>query len=251
MNAMIVDDERHAREELARLLGGFPEIRIVGEAANAVEARERIQALGQGLDLVFLDVQMPEETGFELLDSLGGEAPRVIFTTAYDVYALRAFEFGAVDYLLKPIAPKRLELALRRVMEQGSEAGGEGADAGESGLDAPSRPLGLQDRVLLRSTERIAYITVGSIIGAESLGAYSKVWLEDGTPVIRRSLSVLESRLPGEYFFRANRSQIINLQHVQAVEPWFSGGLKLTLKGGATVELSRRQAKVFRERNSL
>ena len=248
MNALIVDDVRHAREELARLLKAFPEIHVVGEAVNAREARERIQALQP--DLVFLDIQMPEETGFELLDSLGEKVPRIIFTTAYDAFALRAFEFGAVDYLLKPIAPKRLALALQRAC--GSDSHVERTEDLESSFsDLPTRPLGLLDKVLLGSSDRIAYVAVGSIIAAESLGAYSKVWLESGDLVIRRSLSVLEARLPTEFFMRANRSQLINLQHVQAVEPWFSGGLKLALTGGLTVELSRRQTKLFRERNTL
>jgi len=251
MNALIVDDERHAREELARLLKAFPEIHIAGEATNAREARERIRALDP--DLVFLDIQMPEETGFELLASLGEAAPRIIFTTAYDAYALRAFEFGAVDYLLKPITPKRLALALRRV--SGIDSHAREVDEidtphPEAGEMAP-KPLGPGDKVLLGSPERIAYVAVGSIIAAESLGAYSKVWLKEGTLVIRRSLSLLEARLPPEFFMRANRSQLINLQHVQTVEPWFSGGMKLTLEGGLTVELSRRQAKFFRERNTL
>ena len=248
MNALIVDDERHAREELARLLKEFPEIRIVGEAANAREARERIQSLEP--DLVFLDIQMPEENGFELLDSLGENAPRIIFTTAYDAYALRAFDFGAVDYLLKPIAPKRLALALRRACETDGHAG-QADDVDTPFSEMPAKPLSLGDKVLLGTSERIAYVAVGSIIGAESLGAYSKVWLEEGPLVIRRSLSVLEARLPPEFFIRANRSQIINLQHVRSVEPWFSGGLKLALSGNLTAELSRRQAKLFRERNTL
>lgn len=248
MNALIVDDERHARKELARLLKEFPGIHVVGEAANGREARERIQSLDP--DLVFLDIQMPEETGFELLDSLGEDAPRIIFTTAYDAYALRAFEFGAVDYLLKPIAPKRLALALRRLCaSDGPAEHGEDIDTPFS--EMPAKSLGLRDKVLLGSPDRIVYAAVGSIIGAESLGAYSKVWLEDGAVVIRRSLSVLEARLPPEFFIRANRSQLINLQHIQSVEPWFSGGMKLTLNGGFTVELSRRQAKFFRERNTL
>ena len=248
MNALIVDDERHARKELARLLKEFPEIHVVGEAANAPEARERIQSLDP--DLVFLDIQMPEETGFELLESLGDDAPRIIFTTAYDAYALRAFEFGAVDYLLKPIAPKRLALALRRLCAADGTAG-HAEDIDTPVSEMPARSLGLQDKVLLGSPDRIVYVAVGSIIGAESLGAYSKVWLEDGAVVIRRSLSLLEARLPPEFFMRANRSQLINLQHVRSVEPWFSGGLKLTLNGNFTVELSRRQAKIFRERNTL
>lgn len=247
MNALIIDDERHARDELARLLKDFPEIHVVGEAANARDARESIQSLVP--DLIFLDIQMPEETGFELLDSLGGKAPRIIFTTAYDAYALRAFDFGAVDYLLKPIAPKRLGMALQRAC--GGDRHGEPTDDDLLLPDLPAKPLGLHDKVLLGGPDRLAYVAVGSIFGAESLGAYSKVWLADGAVVIRRSLSVLEARLPADHFLRANRSQLINLQHVQSVEPWFSGGLKLTLDGNRTVELSRRQAKLFREKNSL
>jgi two-component system, LytTR family, response regulator len=248
MNALIIDDERHAREELVRLLKAFPEVIIVGEAANARDARESIRS--HVPDLIFLDIQMPEETGFELLDSLGGTAPRIIFTTAYDAYAFRAFEFGAVDYLLKPIAPKRLAMALQRACGAGGH-GDQTEDLEPSLSDFPAKPLGLHDKVLLGGSERIVYVAVGSIIGAESLGAYSKVWLADCAVVIRRSLSVLEARLPAEFFIRANRSQLINLQHVQSVEPWFSGGMKLTLGGNLTVGLSRRQAKHFRERNTL
>ena len=248
MNVLIVDDERHAREELARLLRAFPDIHIVGEAANAPEARKQIALLKP--DLMFLDIQMPEENGLELLDSLGANAPRTVFTTAYDTYALRAFEFGAADYLLKPIAPKRLALALQRAAGSSAEAPSM-AESEEGPDDLPSTPLRLDDKVLLNSAERIWYVPVDSIIGAEALGAYSVIWLAETAPVIRRTLAGLESRLPGEFFIRANRSQLINLRQVLTVEPWFSGGLKVTLKGGRVVELSRRQAKLFRDQSSL
>lgn len=248
MKVLIIDDERHAREELARLLKAFPEIHIGGEAANARDARKQIEDLQP--DLMFLDIQMPEETGFDLLESLGDRAPRIIFTTAYDAFALRAFDFGVVDYLLKPIAPKRLAVALQRA--SGSDSPDEPLDDSDTPLaDQLARPLGLEDKVLLGSPDRIAYIAVKEIIAAESLGTYSKIWFEDVTFVIRRSLSALESRLPSEFFMRANRSQLINLQQVESVEPWFSGGMKLTLSGSLIVELSRRQAKLFRERSSL
>ncbi len=147
-------------------------------------------------------------------------------------------------------APKRLALALRRACEMDGPAG-QADDMDTPFSETPAKPLGLGDKVLLGASDRIAYVAVGSIIAAESLGAYSKVWFEGGALVIRRSLSLLEARLPPEFFIRANRSQLINLQHVQSVEPWFSGGLKLTLSGNLTVELSRRQAKLFRERNTL
>lgn len=248
MNVLIVDDERHARKELERLLKDFPDIHIAGEAVNAREARERIEALHP--DLVFLDIQMPEETGFELLESLGNSIPRIIFTTAYDAFALRAFDFGAVDYLLKPIGPRRLALALQRACQTDSP-GGTVEDLDAPIPESPVRPLALADKVLLGGSDRIAYVTVASIVVIEALGSYSKIWVDDQFLVIRRSLAALEARLPTEFFMRANRSQLINLQQIQAVEPWFSGGMKMKLKGDLTVELSRRQAKVFRERNSL
>lgn len=248
MNALIVDDERYARKELAELLTAFPAVRVVGEAANVPQARGRIADLRP--DLVFLDIQMPEESGFDLLNSLGDKTPHIIFTTAYDAHALRAFEFGATDYLLKPISPKRLALALQRAA--GIEADQSSPDEIDKEIDEqPSRPLRLTDKVLLSSTERNWYVPVNSIIGAESLGAYSIIWIADAAPVIRRSLAALESRLPSDSFIRANRSQLINLQFVQAVEPWFSSGLKVTLKGGRIVELSRRQARQFRGRSAL
>lgn len=248
MNALIVDDERYAREELVELLKAFPDVRIIGEAANVPEARERIDHLKP--DLVFLDIQMPEESGFDLLNYLGAAAPHTIFTTAYDTHALRAFEFGAIDYLLKPISPKRLAIALQRAASLDNNRPAPGEIEKEV-HEPPSLPFLPEDKVLLNSADRYWYIPVGSIIGAESLGAYSIIWIADAAPVIRRSLAALENRLPGEIFIRANRSQLINLQYVQSVEHWFSGGLKVTLTGGRSVELSRRQARLFRDRSAL
>ena len=245
MKALIVDDERYAREELRDLLKVHPEILIVGEASNAQEAREQIVALEP--DLVFLDIQMPEESGLELLASLGDGKRRVIFTTAHDSFALQAFEFGVADYLLKPIAPRRLASSLLRL----SASGDDGGAGSEDPIGLPSRSLDLNDKILLSDGDRIWYVRVSAIVGAESLGAHSVVWLENGAPVVRRSLAALESRLPAKLFFRANRSQLINLHHVQSVDLWFSGGLKLSLAGGRTVELSRRQAKAFREQSAL
>jgi len=250
MNALIIDDERHARDELIRLLAAFPEVAIAGEARNAKEARTMIAS--HKPDLIFLDVQMPEETGLELLESLSGSPglPKVIFTTAYDSYAIRAFDFGAVDYLQKPITPRRLEAAIKRL----SIAPDAAADS-ETETDYPSqentKPLGVKDKVLVGTADNIIYVAVENIIGAESIGAYSKIWLAGSSPIIKRSLSSIELRLPSEHFFRANRSELINLRHVASINTWFSGTLKVTMVGGRTVELSRRQTKLFRERNTL
>ena len=251
MKALIVDDERHAREELAFLLRPHPEIEITGYAANAQEARRQLAQLKP--DLMFLDIQMPVETGLELLSSLEGPMPHVIFTTAYDSYAIRAFDFGAADYLLKPISPQRLAIALSRLLSKADDDTKEPAEE-ENAITEPeqqARVLKPTDKILLSEPERIWYTSVAAIIGAESVGPHSAVWLESGTPVVRRSLATLESRLPPELFFRANRIQLINLQHVREVTPWFSGGLKIQLTGKRSVELSRRQAKIFREISSL
>ena len=245
MRVLLVDDERHARDDLRNLLLAHPEVEVVGEAANAMEARDQLKSLRP--DLVFLDIRMPEESGLELLASLGGQAPKVIFTTAYDAYAVQAFDFGAVDYLLKPVSPARLKRALQRLA---SSAEGGGAEA-EPETNTPVQRLRPGDKILISDGEKIWYPPLSAVIGAEALGAHSSIWLEAASPVIRRSLAFLESRLPEELFFRANRSQLISLRHIESVVPWFSGCLKLNLSGGRSVELSRRQAKIFRERNSI
>lgn len=249
MRALLIDDERHARAELRELLREHPQIEIVGEAGHARQALQLIRSLKP--DLLFLDIQMPEKSGFELLESLGGEAPRVIFSTAYDSHALRAFEFGAVDYLLKPIAPKRLAAAVRRVFSGSAVSAANSAPEFPCPPEPSARALRAGEKVLLSDGDRTWFVPVASIRGVESLGAHSVLWLEKGNPVIHRSLSTLEARLPSELFFRANRTQLINLNFIEKVEPWFSGGLKITLVGDRNVEISRRQARIFRQKTAL
>lgn len=249
MKTLLIDDERHARIELRELLREHPQIEIVGEAANARQALQEIRRMKP--DLLFLDIQMPEQTGFELLESLEGEAPKVILSTAYDSYALRAFEFGAVDYLLKPIDPKRLAVALNRMLSGNVLPSIQSQIESESTFEPLAHPLQPGEKVLLSDGERTWFLPVSSIRGAETLGTHSILWLEKGNPVIRRSLSSLESRLPPQLFFRANRTQLVNLNFIERVEPWFGGELKLFLIGGKSIELSRRQAKLFRAKNSL
>ncbi len=244
MKTVLIDDEELPRRELRRMLERYPQIEVVGEAADATEARAVIAR--EKPDLLFLDVHMPEESGLELLATLP-VIPRVIFVTAYDQHALRAFEFGAVDYLLKPVETARLRKAVERLGAEAPEAEPEPADA-----ESPEIiPLTLDQKVLLRDGDRTWFVPVASIHGAESCGAYAKLWLEPDTPVIHRSLAFLERRLPPTLFFRASRTEMVNVQSVTAVEPWFSGGLRLTLKSGRQVEVSRRQARAFRDRTQL
>jgi two-component system LytT family response regulator len=257
MKALLIDDERLARQELRRLLSVHPDIEVVGEAANANQARERMAALTP--DLLFLDVQMPGETGMELLDSLEPPAPQVIFTTAFDEFAAKAFALNAVDYLLKPVDPVRLSESIQRL----GRRGGEGEAGGTSGASAPGSSaaadgsgdnrgrLAHGDKVFVRENERCWFVEVGQIRLLESEGNYTRVHFGEVQPQLFRSLNAMEARLDPKVFFRANRRQIINLGWIAGIEPWFSGGLLVELKGGAKVELSRRQAQEFRERMSL
>jgi len=240
MKALLIDDERLARNELRRLLAAHPGITVAGEAADADEARALVAALRP--DLLFLDVQMPGDDGFALLESLEPPLPRVVFTTAYDEFAVKAFAFNALDYLLKPVDPARLAAALEKLAAPGG--------AGGAPADRPAR-LGPEDKVFVREGERCWFVELKAIRLLESEGNYTRLHFDDVQPQLFRSLNAMEERLDPRAFFRANRRQIINLAWVDRIEPWFSGGLLVHLKGGAKVELSRRQAQAFRDRMSL
>jgi two-component system LytT family response regulator len=241
MKALLIDDERLARSELRRLLAAHPDIEIVGEAVDVEDAAQKVAELKPGL--LFLDVQMPGADGFSLLERLEPPLPAVIFTTAYDEFAVKAFEFNALDYLLKPVDPNRLIAALERLRHHESTV--PGGAAGQ-----PLR-LALEDKVFVREGDRCWFVAVKNIRLLESEGNYTRLHFDDQKPQLFRSLTAMEERLDPRSFFRANRKQVINLTWVEGIEPWFSGGLLVKLKGGLKVELSRRQAQDFRERMSL
>jgi len=228
MNTLIVDDERLARVELRRLLAAHPSIAVVGEAADGPEALAAVAELRP--DLLFLDIQMPGMTGFELLERID-DVPLVIFTTAYDAFAIKAFEVNALDYLLKPVAPDRLAAALERLPSLARRA-----------------PL---EQVFVRDNERCWIVRLPEIFLLESDGNYTRVYFRGERPLIRRSLNALEERLDSETFFRGNRSQIFNLKWIDTVDLSASGGLVVTLKGGRTVEMSRRRSDKLRDILSL
>ena len=236
MKALIIDDERLARSEVRRLLVDFPWVSVIGEAENADEALAKINELRP--ELLFLDVQMPEKSGFDLLESIRGELPHVIFTTAYDEFALRAFEVNALDYLVKPITPERLGLALSRIRDAGPQP-------------VSDAPLRASDHVLVRDGARCWFIPLRRIRLLESDGNYTRVYFDSVKPLIYRSLTTLEQRLPSDAFFRINRQQIVNLDYIENIESWFSGGLKIWLRGGEECEVSRRAARSFRQKLSL
>ena len=244
MRALVIDDERLARKELINLLNQLETVEVVGEAVNVDDAKEKIDQLQP--DVIFLDIQMPEKTGFDLLEELDN-LPHVIFTTAYDEYALKAFQVNALDYLLKPIEPKRLEDAVLKlqgkmeVMAKREEQEGMGNQ----------KKLTLEDQVFVKDGDRCWFVRLANVRLFESDGNYIKVYFDNFKPMIHKSLNALDERLDEKSFFRASRKHIINLGWVEAIEPWFNGGLVVTLKGGDRIEVSRRQAARFKEMMSL
>ena len=244
MRALVIDDERLARKELINLLNQLETVEVVGEAVNVEDAKEKIDQLQP--DVIFLDIQMPEKTGFDLLEELD-QVPHVIFTTAYDEYALKAFQVNALDYLLKPIDPKRLEEAVLKL--QGRMEGIAKREEAE-GL-SNQKKLTLEDQVFVKDGDRCWFVRLSNVRLFESDGNYIKVYFENFKPMIHKSLNALDERLDEKSFFRASRKHIINLGWVEGIEPWFNGGLVVTLKGGDRIEVSRRQAARFKEMMSL
>jgi two-component system, LytTR family, response regulator len=244
MRALIIDDERLARKELTNLLSQFDHVEVVGEAINVEDAKEKIDALHP--DVIFLDIQMPEKTGFDLLEELEN-VPHVIFTTAYDEYAIKAFQVNALDYLLKPIEPKRLGEAVDKLQKKIRESQAKS----ENLLTGNDNKLTLEDQVFVKDGDRCWFVKLSNVRLFESDGNYIKVYFDNNKPMIHKSLNALDERLDEKSFFRASRKHIINLSWVDGIEPWFNGGLVVTLKGGDRIEVSRRQAARFKDMMSL
>jgi len=239
--AIIIDDERLARSELRKLLLEFPSVEVIDEAANAAEGIEKIDALSP--DLIFLDIQMPGKTGFDMLLELD-RVPHVIFTTAYDEFALKAFDVNALDYLMKPIEPKRLADAIQK-LQQAEEKELAVQQTFTRGM------LTENDQVFVKDGERCWFVKLAEVRLFESVGNYAKVFFAGNKPLILKSLNALEERLDEKTFFRANRKHIVNMRMIEKIEPYFNGGLLLELQGGEKVEVSRRQAVKFKEMMSL
>jgi two-component system LytT family response regulator len=242
ISCILIDDERLARNELRKMLLDYPIIEIVDEAANAEEALHKIEQLNP--DVIFLDINMPGKTGFELLQELD-RAPHVIFTTAYDEYAVKAFDVNALDYLLKPIEPKRLSEAILKLSDEYARENQSIQDSHNRGM------LSENDQVFVKDGEKCWFVKLGDIRLFESVGNYAKVFFGPNKPLILKSLNALEERLDEREFFRANRKHIVNLRMVEKVESHFNGGLLLDLIGGDKIEVSRRQTVKFKELMSL
>jgi two-component system LytT family response regulator len=235
MRTLIVDDERLARAEIRRLLLAHPEVDVVGEAANAAEALQLVGTLQP--DLLLLDVQMPGGSGFDLLQALD-HTPEVIFTTAFDRYALQAFQVNALDYLQKPIQAARLAEALLRAVQR-------------LGMAAQARPARPPQKLFIKDGERCWFVGLQQIRLLESEGNYTRVYFDGQQPLLARSLTQLEEKLDPQQFFRASRRHIVNLDHVQGMRPAAGGGLALSLPDGVEIDVSRRRSSELRHISAL
>jgi len=232
MKILIVEDSRLARAELKQQLDNIDKTFEVAEAQDIQSALALLEK--DAFDLFLLDIEMPGGNGFDLLDKVDN-FPAVIFVTAYDQYAIQSFEYGAVDYLLKPVTEKRLRQALARI------------DA----RDANDNLLNLDSQVFLKQDERCFFVKLKDIFAFESIGNYTRVHLIKDKPMIYRSLASLEPRLPTTHFFRSSRGWIINTQHIESIEPTLSQGLTVTLQNSLSIDISRRQSIKFKKLWSL
>ncbi|WP_420320224.1 LytR/AlgR family response regulator transcription factor [Flagellimonas sp.] len=239
IKAVIVEDSRLARNELKELIKKHEEIELMGEAENVDLGFELIQQ--QAPDLLFLDINMPEKDGFELLEMLD-EVPITIFTTAFDEYAIKSFEYNALDYLLKPINEKRFAMALDKVKTRLDEKHQE---------EEKSAELSETSQIFIKDGESCWLVRIGEISHFEIVGNYTRVFFQNERPLLYKSLNQIEEKLPHQSFFRANRQQIVNTNYISNVVPWFNGKLKLQMNNGEEIEVSRRQSYIFKDKMSL
>jgi two-component system LytT family response regulator len=237
MKAILVDDERLARQELKNLLSSHKDIEVIAECSDAAEAKEKIQQLKP--DIVFCDIQMPGKSGLELAEEISA-AIDVVFITAHDEHAIKAFELNAFDYLLKPVQADRLSETIKKLTVKETA----------SRLDN-NTPLTERDMVFIKDGEKCWFVRLSDIRLFESEGNYVRVYFDTFRPLILRSLNSLETRLSEKQFFRASRKHMINLGYIQSIEPWFNGGLNVKMKDGRDVEISRRQAVKLKDMMSL
>jgi len=239
LNAVIVEDSRLARNELKELFKAHKEINLVGEAENVDDGFKLINEIKP--DLLFLDINMPEKDGFELLEMLD-EVPITIFTTAFDEYAIKSFEYNAFDYLLKPINQKRFSLSIAKVIEE---------KVNKVQEESLTPGMSLEKQIFIKDGESCWLVKIRDIAMFEIVGNYTRVFFDDNKPMIYKSLAQIEEKLPRDVFFRANRQQIININHVKKVVSWFNGKLKIEMNTGEEIEISRRQSYIFKDQLSF
>lgn len=238
IRAVIVDDEPLARKRIHDLLREDAEIHVIGECGTGAAAMELLER--EKPDLLFLDVQMPEVDGFELLDAVEGAVPAVIFVTAYDKYALRAFDAQAVDYLLKPFNESRFQQAVQRAKEKIGKPNGGQMNAELLSLlkdvQAGRKPA---ERLVIKSGGRVLFLKASEIDYVEAAGNYLNLYVGKDIHLIRETMQSLESRLDPERFLRIHRSTIVNLERIKELQPWFGGEYVVILRDGRKLTLSR------------
>lgn len=233
---VIIDDERLAREEIKRYLVNHSEFNIVGEANHADEGKKLVET--KKPHLIFLDIKMPEKSGFDLLDELT-TIPEVVFTTAYSEYATKAFDVNALDYLVKPIREERFIRAIEKVKKELTNLKGK-----QSGFSA-------HQKIFIKDGEKCFFIPLKDIRYIESLENYARLHFNENKAMIKKSLNSIEEKLDSTVFFRINRNQIININFINDIIPGFKGKLKIAFESGETFEVSSRQSVRFKNWNSL
>lgn len=245
MKALIVEDSPLAREDLIAMLSSFPECDVIGEAENIDQANDFLQSLE--VDLIFLDIHLPGGSGFELLDGLN-QAPAIIFVTAFSEHAIESFDYNTIDYLIKPVHPRLLKRAIDKAQRYLSAAS-QGAQ--DSRQINPEALLEMDSRIFLKQGEHCQLVNLSDISYFEVDGNHTRVHYQISSSLATKALSQIEARLPTNYFFRANRQQIVNVKKIDQIDPWINGGYRLTMTNGNEVVVSRRNCALFSELFSL
>ena len=216
-STLIVDDERLARKDLITMLQDYKNMEVIGEATDVSSAMTAIKKLKP--DVIFLDIQMPGDSGFDLLEKMKVDA-KVIFVTAFDEYAIRAFEINALDYLLKPINPDRLTASIERLEIEDSAEG------------VKTRKLNYDDRLFLMLSNKMSFLKLKDILSIQSAGDYSEVFVKNSSKELTlKSMKEWEARLPSTYFVRIHRSTIVNMEYIDKIEEWFNYSYRVYIKG--------------------
>ena len=235
IRVIIIDDERLAREEVARSLTDYPEFIIIGQAKNYEEAKEQIEQLQP--ELIFLDIQMPGRSGFDLLESLD-EVPQVVFTTAFNEYAVQAFDREALDYLVKPLRKERFANTIERIKKKLGRS--------ESPHHDPS-----EKQIFIKDGSKCFFVQLKDVYLVESADNYARLYFNDRKALIKRSLNQLEETLDSTIFFRINRNQIINTKYITEINNLEKGRLEVRLHKGEAKEVSLRQSVLFKSLNRI
>lgn len=228
MKALVVEDSRLAREGLVKMLEAYPDLNVIGSADHPSSALALIEE--HQPDVIFLDIHMPGESGFDLLEKLD-YLPQIIFTTAYSEYAIRSFDFNTIDYLLKPISHERLQVAINKLRPSNDDS---------NSIQKPL--LDIHSRMFIKDGDKCHLVLLESIRYFESCKNHVRIFFNNENAFIKKSLNNVEERLPKKYFFRANRQYVVNLQEITKIEEAINDGYEITMSDGKVLEISRRNA---------